>query len=361
MRYDLLPKGNYYKANLHCHTTCSDGKWTPEEVKEKYMEKGYSIIAYTDHERIIPHNELSDESFLAITSYEYAINDRDSERCYHLNLFSKDKNCETIVGYTPEYVDWRFANEEARKKFKYYGEPVERVYSQEFVNGIVAEAKRHGFFVSLNHPVWSLQTFADYDRLEGLWALEMFNYGCYVDGFLEDANHVLDKMLRKGMRLSVTSTDDNHNGGRTARDSFGGFNMVRADSLDYDTVINALERGDTYSSNGPLFEEIFIEDGFVHIKCSPVREIRMLTEGRDGMIARSKNGVIASTSSKSDALSFKADCEKSETLTEAVFELDKSFCGRFIRFDLRDEKGGFADTRAYFWDEFEKLLPEDIR
>ena len=34
MRKYLLPEnGNFYKANLHCHTDVSDGAKTPEEVK----------------------------------------------------------------------------------------------------------------------------------------------------------------------------------------------------------------------------------------------------------------------------------------------------------------------------------------
>ena len=33
-----------------------------------YLNKGYSIVAFSDHELMIPHNELSDENFLAITS-----------------------------------------------------------------------------------------------------------------------------------------------------------------------------------------------------------------------------------------------------------------------------------------------------
>ena len=50
MRKYLLPEtGNFYKSNLHCHTTMSDGQKTPEEIKELYMKKGYSIVAYTDH------------------------------------------------------------------------------------------------------------------------------------------------------------------------------------------------------------------------------------------------------------------------------------------------------------------------
>jgi len=44
MKKYLLPEsGNFYKANLHCHSTFSDGKHTPEEIKKAYMDKGYSI------------------------------------------------------------------------------------------------------------------------------------------------------------------------------------------------------------------------------------------------------------------------------------------------------------------------------
>ena len=35
-KYLIKEEGNFYKANLHMHTTVSDGKMTPLEVKEKY-------------------------------------------------------------------------------------------------------------------------------------------------------------------------------------------------------------------------------------------------------------------------------------------------------------------------------------
>ena len=44
MKQYLLKKGNWYKANLHCHTTVSDGRFSPEEIKKIYSEKGYSIV-----------------------------------------------------------------------------------------------------------------------------------------------------------------------------------------------------------------------------------------------------------------------------------------------------------------------------
>ena len=59
----LLPKTGYYKANLHCHTTLSDGEFTPQQVKEAYMAQGYSIVAFTDHRRYVHHTELDSPDF----------------------------------------------------------------------------------------------------------------------------------------------------------------------------------------------------------------------------------------------------------------------------------------------------------
>lgn len=47
-RYPLPESGAFYKSNLHCHTTVSDGKFTPEEVKQLYKDKGYAIADYTN-------------------------------------------------------------------------------------------------------------------------------------------------------------------------------------------------------------------------------------------------------------------------------------------------------------------------
>ena len=47
----LLPNvPKYFKTNLHTHSTVSDGKLSPEELKEEYKKRGYSVVAFTDHE-----------------------------------------------------------------------------------------------------------------------------------------------------------------------------------------------------------------------------------------------------------------------------------------------------------------------
>ena len=66
----LLPEGRAYKANLHCHTTLSDGEFTPQQIKDAYLAQGYSIVAFTDHRHYAHHTELNDEGFLALAGLE---------------------------------------------------------------------------------------------------------------------------------------------------------------------------------------------------------------------------------------------------------------------------------------------------
>ena len=76
MKKYLLPEeGKFYKANLHCHTSISDGSYTPLQVKEMYKTQGYSVIAFTDHDVLVPHPELNDAAFLALNGYEIEIDD----------------------------------------------------------------------------------------------------------------------------------------------------------------------------------------------------------------------------------------------------------------------------------------------
>ena len=76
MKKYLLPHGtNAYKANLHAHTNISDGALTSEQVKDLYKSNGYSVVAYTDHDLLIPHDELTDKDFLALPGFEAQFNE----------------------------------------------------------------------------------------------------------------------------------------------------------------------------------------------------------------------------------------------------------------------------------------------
>ena len=97
----LLPKSGLYKANLHCHTTVSDGRLTPLEIKELYMSEGYSIVAYTDHREYVWHKELDDENFLALPAMEADLTEQRGcwpiERTFHFNLFDTRPDRKSVV------------------------------------------------------------------------------------------------------------------------------------------------------------------------------------------------------------------------------------------------------------------------
>lgn len=42
----------HLKGCLHTHTTCSDGKLSPQQVADAYEALGYDFIAFTDHDHL---------------------------------------------------------------------------------------------------------------------------------------------------------------------------------------------------------------------------------------------------------------------------------------------------------------------
>ena len=339
MKKYLLPNTlNSYKANLHVHTRVSDGAMTPEEIKRIYMEKGYSIVAFTDHEVMVPHKELTDESFLAITSTEISTNDRfDCDFCYcrtyHLNIYSPDENKSSFNTFDKSKMwlehSYAYITDEQAKQ------GTNRVYSVENVNEVIKKANDEGCLVSYNHPVWSSQNYSDYSELKGLWGIELYNTGCARNGYFDTAQPFED-LLRKGERVFPLATDDAH----LLRDCFGGFVMVKADELKYDTVFNALRNGDFYASTGPEFHEISIENGVVTIKSSPVAFIGLSTENRHLFAKRTEGEPMTEVSFD---IKWHLDMEK-EGITEH----------QYIRLTMIDEVGNIAYSRAYFVDELTK-------
>ncbi|MBE6143140.1 MAG: PHP domain-containing protein [Erysipelotrichaceae bacterium] len=330
MKKYLLPKeGKFYKANLHMHTTISDGQLTLEETKRLYKEQGYSIVAFTDHEVMVPHNDLTDENFLAITSTEISFNisyEREFifNKCYHLNFYSRDPNKNVYSTFCKKRVWLTNSQEYITEEQNKIDFP--RVYSINDVNNLISMAKKDGCIVSYNHPVWSLQNYSDYSELKGIWGIEWWNSGCVCEGYI-DSIQPIDDLLRKGENVFPLATDDAHE----LKHCFGGWVNLKATKLDYETVFNALEKGDFYSSNGPEIKELFIEDGIVTIKTSNASKIFMSTERRYNKCFNGSNLIEA-----------KFD------INEYILKSQKEITNNhYIRFTVVDEKGKIAYTRGY--------------
>ncbi len=62
--------GTFRKAQLHCHTTESDGRFRPPELLAMYRDAGYAFVCLTDHNRVTLCDDLNDQSFLAVPGTE---------------------------------------------------------------------------------------------------------------------------------------------------------------------------------------------------------------------------------------------------------------------------------------------------
>ena len=334
-KYLLSNIGNFYKANLHVHTNVSDGEMSPEEIKRVYLENGYSVVAFTDHEIMVPHPELTDERFLAITSTEISVNQRcDCDFCftkaYHLNIYSpsESKNCFNTFDKSKMWLEHSLkyiTNEQENLKYN-------RTYNVENVNKVIEMANAEGCLVSYNHPVWSLQDYSDYIDLKGVWGIELYNTACARNGYLDTAQP-FDDLLRRGERVFPLATDDAH----LKRDCFGGFVMIRAEELTYEKIFGALQNGDFYASTGPQIYEISIENGVVKILTSPVAFVGLSTDTRHLFAKRVEGNFLTETSFD---IGWHLDMVKNGVNKNP-----------YIRITLTDEKGNSAYSRAYFIDE----------
>ncbi len=329
--YLLPPGGAFFKANLHAHTTVSDGQMTPLELKEAYRKEGYSVVAFTDHDVMVDHSELSDDGFLALRGWELGIDDTDEaergrRKTYHISLIAETPEADRQVFFTKN-IDFRGNARAYADSVLTTGEAVYGYrYSAHFVNRLIRAAKAAGFMAIYNHPRYSLQSGEDYLPLEGLLGMEVYNGASMSWGFADDGNTAsYERMLRKGnLSLLPIAADDSHTrrsygeGGEL----FSGFMMIKAPTLTYTAITSALKNGDCYASSGPEIHELYVEDGRVSVRSSRVREILYRTDHRGAERRMSTEG-----------------------LTSADFSIDPGT--RYFRLELVDAEGKRAVTRAY--------------
>ncbi|MBR4173061.1 MAG: PHP domain-containing protein [Clostridia bacterium] len=332
---------NRYKANLHCHTDVSDGRLTPAEVKDLYKRHGYSIVAYTDHDVMIAHDDLNDGDFLALHGYEMEFtNEHDpdnSQKNCHICLIQRDPdNMKMVCWHREKYL---FGNAPKYKDQVQFDESLpdyERIRSGLGVSEVMKIARENGYFVTYNHPTWSLETAEDYMHYHGMHAMEICNFGCMQEGYEDYNPHVYDEMLRGGERIFCIGADDNHNGvpeGVGGFDSCGAFTVIFAKELTYKSIMDAMFEGEFYASQGPEIYSMYYEDGRIHLKCSPAVHIFSTTNRR-----RTWNYYM----------------ENRKPLTEVSFRVHDD--DKYLRITIVDDKGRYANTIAYWRDE---LLKED--
>lgn len=314
-RIHLIPReGTFYKANLHCHSTCSDGGLTPEQLKDVYKAAGYQILAYTDHNILNDFRGLGDPDFLVLCGYETDFYTPDCGKGYpkswHCNAIARDPD-----------------------KAVYIDRP--ETPGPESMNAVIQKMIDAGCLVTCNHPGWSGAEPEDVLPLRGCTAVEVYNHLCEV--LAGEGNSVLlyNTMLKSGMKIYAVATDDCHNfnlrpGNESwPADNGGGWTMFKMPELTYPEAIRAFETGAFYCSTGPEIYDFYIEDGFLCVDCSPACAILL----------------------KSRKINCSAQIlSRSGDLTHAAFDLqgERMKDEPFLRIEIVDAQRRTAYTNPYF-------------
>lgn len=292
------------KGGLHCHTTRSDGRGTPEEVIRLHYENGYDFLALTDHRYYNYTNFAPDVPITIIPGMEYdnTFEHGKGFRCFHTVCIGPAK--EDGNGYDQ---DQRLDSGKAKNQEEY----------QPYLDEIHA----NGNMTIYCHPEWSSTPARYFEKLEGNFAMEIWNSGCVIEDDMDTDAAYWDEILGQGKLIYGVATDDGHAMNHHCK----GWVMVRAEN-NINAILAALKDGKFYASCGPEIYNFYVEDGVAVVECSEVSKIRFHSDMHPTRIFRSADG----------------------NLTRAEFKIGEGY--KYIRATVIDKDGKYAWTNPIFID-----------
>ena len=262
----------WYKGNTHTHTLNSDGDSSPDEVARWYREHGYQFLVLTDHNFLTSVDGLNavmgaDERFLVIRGEE--VTDRVGTKPIHVNGLA----VQSLV--TPQGG----------------ASVVETV--QRNVDAIrAARGVPH-----VNHPNfgWAISV-DELARVRNSRLFEIHNGHPMVNnaggGGVPGLEAAWDTILSRGIVVYGLAVDDAHHfkrpGDPDASGPGRGWIHVRAARLAVTDILEAIERGDFYSSTGVELEDYQATAASVtvRVKTRPFEKYRIQFIGRGGRLLR---------------------------------------------------------------------------
>jgi len=251
--------GQFYRGNLHTHSTRSDGALEPDQVCQRYQDAGYDFISLTDHflgqygYPITDTSEFRNNGFTTLHGAELHCSAMDNGDMWHVVAVGLPDD------FTPPDVP----------HFRYFD-------SSETITDLTNRAADAGAFIAIAHPHWSGLTEADARRIPAAHAVEIYNHGCAIENDRGDGLLSWDHMLNEGRRLTCIATDDAH---FHTPDYFGGWVMVKAAENSPEALLAALKAGAFYSSSGPEIHDIRLTRLAVEVDCSKVQTITVAGKG----------------------------------------------------------------------------------
>ena len=258
------------KGALHSHTTRSDGRLTPEEVMRLHSDNGYDFIAITDHRRYNYIDYAPELGLTLLPGMEFdngvSIPCEHGFRCFHTVCVGPHK--EDGNGFEQDVL-LDSANAPTQEAYQPY---LDEIHAK---NNLTIYC----------HPEWSSTPARYFEKLQGNFAMEVWNSGCAIEDDMDTDASYWDELLGQNIRILGVATDDGH----TAYQHCKGWVMVNAEN-NVPSILQALKDGAFYSSCGPEFFDMYVENGKLIIDCSPVQKIRLHSDCHPTRILRNADG-----------------------------------------------------------------------
>ena len=301
----FIAKNRMLKGALHCHTTRSDGSLSPEDTMKMHKDNGYDFMALTDH-RVYNYKDFAPELGLTVIPGMEVDNSglpcKHGFRCYH----------SVCIGPSQEDGNG-YAQDETV--------PTVHAPDQETFQKFLDEIHAKNNMTIYCHPEWSSTPARYFEKLQGNFAMEIWNSGCVIDNEMDMDASYWDELLGQGIRIFGVATDDGH----IPEHHCKGWVMVNAEN-NIPSILEALKNGAFYSSAGPEIYDFYIDGNKLVVDCSPASRIRIHADCHPTRMIHAPEG---------------------ELLTHG--EYDVSGYG-YVRVSVADSEGRLAWTNPIFLD-----------
>ena len=213
----------WYRGNLHCHTTQSDGDLAPADVILKYKNLGYNFLALTDHDVLTKVTGSIPSNFLLLPSEEISAT-RDVGAV----------NIKSVIKPTATFT------------------------IQMAVDAINAQ---NGMAI-FNHPLANQVnkvTLQELLQINNYQFIEIYNFR-YEKKYHDDLSF-WDGLLSNGRKVYGLANDDAH----LSSDIGHGWLMVRTSTLKADSIVAAIRKGDFYGSTGISLTDLKFENNKITV------------------------------------------------------------------------------------------------
>ena len=258
------------KGGLHCHTTRSDGAGDPADVIRLHHENGYDFLALTDHRYYNYENFAPEVPITIIPGMEFdnTFHDTMGFRCFHTVCIGPSK--EDGNGFDQD-VRLKSGTATCQEEYQPY---LDKIHAK---NNLTIYC----------HPEWSSTPARYFDKLEGDFAMEIWNSGCVIENEMDTDAAYWDELLGMGKKLYGVATDDGH----AMYQHCKGWVMVRAENQ-LNAILDALKNGAFYSSTGPEIYDFYVENGKAYVKCSDAVKVRFHADAHPTQIVHAKDGAL---------------------------------------------------------------------